>query len=88
MNLIRIAQTYNTTLPNPPIITHLIWMVDDGGDFLGVTLHDGDHLLRVLVEDHRILVVAAGNDAGGVTQADVEGQDAGHAGTMQALRGR
>ena len=36
-------------------------MVDDTGDLLAVTLQNGNDLLGVLVEDHRVLVVTTCN---------------------------
>ena len=38
-------------------LQYLLRMVDDTGDLLAVTLQNGNDLLGVLVEDHRVLVV-------------------------------
>ena len=38
-------------------LQYLLWMVDDTGDLLAVTLQNGNDLLGVLVEDHRVFVV-------------------------------
>ena len=38
-------------------LQYLLRMVDDTGDLLAVTLQNGNDLLGVLVEDHRVLVI-------------------------------
>lgn len=51
------------------------WMVDDFGDFFGVSLENGHHLFRVLIEDNRILVVATGQNFAVIRRIDIDGQD-------------
>ena len=65
---------------------YLFGVVEHVGDYLAVPLQDGHHLARVLVEDCHVLIVSAGDYAGRVAQADVQGEDAGHRDRVQTLQ--
>lgn len=62
-------------------------MVDDPGDLLRVALEDRNHLLGVLVEDGSVAIVASGQQLAVIRGVDVQGQDAGHAGRVEARVG-
>lgn len=64
----------------------LVGVVDDARHLLGVPLQDGDDLLRVLVEDGRVAVVAARQQPALVRGVDVQGQDTRHTRRVQTLR--
>ena len=52
--------------------SHLLRMVDDLGDLLGVSLEYAYHLFRVLVEDGAVAVAAGRDDLAGVLLVDVQ----------------
>lgn len=60
-------------------------MVEDPGDFLGVSLEYRDHLFRVLVEDGGVAVVTSGQNLAGVRRVDVQRQDTRDTGTVEPL---
>lgn len=61
------------------------WMIDDFGDLFGVSLENRHHLLRIFVEDDRVLVVASGKDFAVIRGIDVDGQNTGNTCGMQRL---
>lgn len=64
----------------------LVGVIDDPRDLLGMSLEDGHHLLRVLVEDCGVAVVASGQQLAVVRRVDVQRQDAGDGGRVETLR--
>lgn len=57
---------------------------DHAGDLLGMAFEGGQDLLRTLVEDDDIFIRSTSEDLVGVGGAEVQGEDPGNAGTVQA----
>lgn len=64
----------------------LLRMINDFGNFLGMSLQNGNHLFGVLVEYGCILIVATGQDLAVIGTVYVQCQNAGHTGRMQTLQ--
>ena len=60
-------------------------MIDNAGNFLGVTLQDTDNLSRVFVEHGYILVISSGDNLSCVSKANIKGQDSRNTGAVQTL---
>lgn len=60
-------------------------MINDFGDFLGVSLENGHNLFRVLVEDNRIFVISSGKNFTVIRWIDVDGQNTRNTSRVQRL---
>lgn len=60
-------------------------MIDDPGDFLGVSLEDSYNLFCVLVKYSGITVIASRQYLAGIGCMDVKGKDTWDTGTVQTL---